>query len=154
MLTRVRHTGLVVTDIQTSLKFYTALGFSEVSRDIESGEFIEQVTGFSDAKLEWVKLTLDGSVLLELLKYHTPSNLDVRTLSEQYPANLHGCSHIAYTTPNIEACCQKIKELGGSLVNVPANSSNGRVKVVYAYDPDGILIEIVEELPQKENVSG
>jgi len=36
--------------------------------------------------------------------------------------------------------------LGGSIVNPPAVSANGAVKVMYCHDLDGILMEMVEEL--------
>lgn len=156
VLSSFRHTGLVVRDVNKAQAFYTALGFTEVARDIESGYFIEQVTGFEGAKLEWVKLTLDGGILLELLQYHTPGNHELKSelnpkFADNYLPNLHGCSHVAYTTPDIDACCNKILAAGGSLVNPPAPSPNGKVKVAYAYDLDGILMEIVEELGERES---
>ena len=161
VLSSFRHTGLVVRDVNKAQAFYAALGFTEVARDIESGYFIEQVTGFEDAKLEWVKLTLDGGILLELLQYHTPGNHELTPEPhpkfagnyppDSYPTNMHGCSHVAYTTPDIDACCDKILAAGGSLVNPPAPSPNGKVKVAYAYDLDGILMEIVEELGESES---
>lgn len=159
MLSQFRHTGLVVEDLQRACDFYLALGFQEVARDIETGYFIDQVTGIDGARLEWVKLNLGDGVLLELLNYHTPGNLKDIVVSDpkfdnNYPANLHGCSHIAYTTPDIRACCAKIVELGGAVVNPPAQSPNGKVLVAYAFDLDGILMEIVQELSSKENVSG
>ena len=39
-----------------------------------------------------------------------------------------------------------VKKLGGSIVNPPALSDNGRFLVMYCHDIDGILMEIVEEL--------
>lgn len=158
MLTHVRHTGLVVENVEKAAEFYKALGFVEVSRDIEQGVFIEQVTGIPGACLEWIKLTLDGTVLLELLQYHTPGNahFDMKfpdTAANRYAPNLHGCSHIAYSTNDASECCKMIEQLGGHVVNLPALSPNGKVLVAYAYDLDGILLEIVQELPM-ENISG
>ena len=40
----------------------------------------------------------------------------------------------------------KLVRLGGSIVNPPAVSANGSVKVMYCHDLDGILMEMVEEL--------
>ena len=40
----------------------------------------------------------------------------------------------------------KIIQLGGSIVNAPAVSANGLVKVMYCHDLDGILMELVQEL--------
>ena len=41
---------------------------------------------------------------------------------------------------------KKIIKNGGSLVNYPEINNCGTVKVAYCYDPEGVLIEIVEEL--------
>jgi predicted enzyme related to lactoylglutathione lyase len=143
MIVNVRHTGIVVTDLPRAVSFYSELGFIEFSRDIESGEFIEQVTGMKDARLEWVKLKAKDGYLLELLQYHShpgSSSLDVAL------ANQLGCSHLAYTVEDIDAACQQILRAGGSLVNPPAISANGKVKVAYCHDPEGVLMEIVQEL--------
>ncbi len=53
---------------------------------------------------------------------------------------------MAFTVINIDQTCKIILESGGSMINKPAQSSNGKVKVAYCYDPEGILIEIVEVL--------
>ena len=35
---------------------------------------------------------------------------------------------------------------GGTLTNPPATNEDGKLKVVYCHDPEGVLIELVEEL--------
>jgi len=42
--------------------------------------------------------------------------------------------------------CQLVDRLGGSVVNPPAVAPNGKVRVAYCHDLDGILMELVEEL--------
>ena len=41
---------------------------------------------------------------------------------------------------------QNNKKNGGSLKNRPVVSPSGKAKVVYCYDPEGVLIELVEEI--------
>ena len=41
---------------------------------------------------------------------------------------------------------QKIKKIGGSMVNSPALTNDKKVKVAYCHDNEGNLIEIVEVL--------
>jgi len=57
-----------------------------------------------------------------------------------------GCSHVAFTVDNIDKACNKIRQAGGTVTSLPATSPNGMAKVVYCHDPEGILMEIVEEL--------
>ncbi|GAA0366723.1 hypothetical protein GCM10009092_33840 [Bowmanella denitrificans] len=143
MIIDVRHTGIVVSDLPRAVAFYSALGFVEFSRDVETGAFIEQVTGIDGVRLEWVKLKAQDGYLLELLQYHShPDTPSTRTA----PSNQLGCSHLAYSVADIVLACQKIIEAGGSCVNPPAISPNGKAKVAYCHDPEGVLMEVVQPL--------
>tara|TARA_B100000686_G_C16710553_1_gene928858 strand:- start:985 stop:1416 length:432 start_codon:yes stop_codon:yes gene_type:complete len=143
MLKATRHTGLVVTDIDRSISFYEALGLRVWNHETEQGSFISHVVGLSGAVIETAKLKLPDSSLLELLEYKSHPSKRPDGL---YPANHHGCSHIAFTVENVEETVNEVVKLGGTLVNAPAISENGKAKVSYCYDLDGILMEIVEEL--------
>ena len=143
MIRNTRHTGLVVRDLERSLAFYQALGLQLWKREMETGSFIETVVGIPGVHLEWAKLrAMDGS-LVELLQYH--SHPDHR-LVEPVPSNRLGCSHIAFTVDDLVATCALIGRLGGSTVNPPAKAPGGDVRVAYCHDPDGILMELVEEV--------
>ena len=143
MILNVRHTGIVVNDLDLMSKFYLSLGFIENNRAIEEGNFIDQVVNISNVKLEWVKLKSPDGSLLELLKYHShPIELNLDNLK----TNELGCSHLAYTVSDIENICKKIKNIGGSVENLPSLSSDGKVKVAYCRDPEGVLLEVVEEI--------
>lgn len=143
LILRKRHTGLVVNNIKKSIAFYKGLGLSVQHHEIEEGEFISHVVGIHDAIIETAKLKLLDGSLIELLQYIShPSQQNLIS----YPSNQHGCSHIAFTVSNIEQACKLVIKLGGSIVNSPIISTNGLVKVAYAHDIDGILMEIVEEI--------
>ena len=143
MILNIRHTGLVVHDLQRSIKFYEELGLKIWRHEIESGVYIDKVVGISGVKIEWAKMRCPDGSLLELLQYHSHPD-DKPPLDT--PANQLGCSHIAFTVDDIENLCVQIIRLGGSLVNQPSLSTNGLVKVAYCHDPDGVLIEVVEEI--------
>ena len=126
MIVKTRHTGLVVTDIIGSIEFYENLGLEAWIQQNEHGDFISQVVGLDNVELVTAKLkVIDGSVL-ELIEY------------KYHPAKA--------TASVYDEMAVKVVELGGSIVNVPAISANGLVKVMYCHDLDGILIEMVEEL--------
>jgi len=143
MIQNIRHTGLVVRDLENSLKFYQALGLSLLQRETETGKFIETVVGLPGACVEWAKLLTPNGSVVELLQYHSHTSLQPIKKSE---SNRLGCSHIAFTVKDIDSCCNLICQLGGSIVDEPMESPKGNVRVNYAHDPDGILIELVEEL--------
>lgn len=143
MIRATRHTGLVVRDLEQSLHFYQALGLALWKRETESGPFIDTVVGIPGVTLEWAKLRLPDGSLLELLQYH--SHPETRPV-ENAPSNRLGCSHVAFTVENLTAACERVRQLGGTLVNPPVTAPGGAVRVAYAHDPDGILMELVEEL--------
>lgn len=143
MIINVRHAGIVVNNIKSQIKFYESLGFEKISSDTENGIFIEQVTGIEGVTLEWIKMKSPDGFVLELLQYLSHS---LEFKKNNAPSNKLGCSHIAFTVNNIEQACLHIKTSGGTLVNNPAISPNGMVKVAYCHDPEGVLMEIVEEL--------
>ena len=143
MIVNVRHTGIVVSDLENVATFYRKLGFEDVSQDIEKGNFIEQVTGIENVELEWIKMKAADGYLLELIKYHSHP---LTAENENAVSNKLGCSHIAFTVENIDAACELIDRSGGSVVNKAATAPNGKVKVAYCHDPEGVLMEIVEEL--------
>ena len=143
MIKAVRHTGIVVRNLDESVKFYRALGFVEDNRDIEEGVFIDTVVGLQNTKLEWVKLKAADGYLMELLQYH--SHPEQKSIAKQ-KSNQLGCSHLAFSVHDINTVCEKIKKIGGSMVNPPALTNDKKVKVAYCHDNEGNLMEIVEVL--------
>ena len=143
MIIKTRHTGLVVKDISLSITFYEGLGLSVWKHENENGDFLSQVVGLKNAEIETAKLKLSDDSVVELLEYK--SHPTKPTISN-YPSNKHGCSHVAFTVTDIEEISATVVRLGGSIVNPPAMSADGSVKVVYCHDLDGILMEMVEEL--------
>lgn len=152
MIRATRHTGLVVRDIVRSEDFYRSVfGLTPVSRNTETGEFIEKLVGIPGVKLEWVKLGAPDGSLLELLQYH--SHPDEAPL-EPAPANRLGCSHPAFTVEDVEAVRAELERRGCNIVNPPQKSPDGNVLVMYAHDPDGIILELVEVLKKFEPKRG
>lgn len=143
MILKTRHTGLVVRDLEKSLKFYEELGFILSSRELETGDFISTVVGIENVRVETAKLKAPDNSMIEILQYH--SHPQVREISKA-PSNALGCSHVAYTVKDISKACKRIQELGGSIVNQPSVAPSGKVKVAYCHDLEGVLMEIVEEI--------
>jgi catechol 2,3-dioxygenase-like lactoylglutathione lyase family enzyme len=149
MILGTRHTGLVVRDIEKSLRFYAeTLGLRLVQRIVETGPGIENVLGLNGVKIEWAKLEADDGSVLELLQYH--SHPDKGT-GGNYPSNRHGCSHIAFNVDNLDYLYEILTEKGIHCNCEPQMSTDGKVKLIYCHDPDGIILEMVESLEKKNS---
>ena len=144
MILNTRHTGIVVRDLNKSLRFYIdLLGLSIWKRITEEGDFIDKVVALPGAKIEWVKLKAPDNSLVELIEYHShPATKKI----ENSDSNTLGCSHIAFTVENLERLYGQLCEHGVHCNSCPQLSPDGKVKVLYCHDPDGVIVELVEEL--------
>ena len=65
----IRHTGIVVSDIEKSIDFYEKLGF-EIQKDmLESGDYIDNFSDLKDVRVRTVKMSLENGDMIELLWY-------------------------------------------------------------------------------------
>ena len=138
----LRHFGITVANLDESIEFYRALlGFEVVRIMDEEGEHIDSFSGLRGVKVRTVKMQDGSGNMIELLKYHShphEANNDEITRI--------GCSHFALTVKNLNDLLKKIDEKGYTINSEPQYSPDGKVKLTFCKGPDGVLIELVEEL--------
>ena len=138
----LRHFGITVTNIEKSIEFYRdVLGF-EVSRIMdESGNHIDAFSNLKDVKVKTVKMKDSSGGMIELLQYFShPEKANFDSICRV------GCSHFAMTVENLDLVIAKILHTGYSINCSPQFSPDGNVKLTFSKGPDGVLIELVEEL--------
>ena len=145
---RMRHVGLVVRNLETSINFYCSiLGLSVYKRYSEPpGEFIDRLTGIKNVSLEWAKLSLPDGGLIELLEYRSHPDPAAGEKPRDFPSNRLGCSHTALTVKDLPALYKKLLENGYRCNSEPLVSPDGKVKILYCHDPDGIILELIENI--------
>ena len=139
---KLRHVGITVTDLKRSIDFYRDIfGFSIIKEMDESGEHIDNFSGLKGVDVRTVKMSDDNGGLIELLYYRSHKGLDVyRDIT-----NI-GCSHFALTVENLSELYDKLLENDITVLCEPQYSPDGFVKLTFCKDPNGTLIELVEEL--------
>ena len=137
-----RHVGITITDVEESLLFYRdTLGFEVVRIMNESGEHIDNFSNLQGVDVKTIKLKDKNNNMIELLKYYShPENANRDEITRI------GCSHIALTVEDLDSLLNKIKTLGYTANCEPQFSPDGKVKLTFCRGPDGVLIEMVEEL--------
>jgi catechol 2,3-dioxygenase-like lactoylglutathione lyase family enzyme len=139
----VRHTGIVVTEMERSLRFYRdELGLSVTSDQLETGEFIDSILGLPDTRVRTVKLAApEGPTLVELLEFQDGSQPDT-------PGDLRrvGATHAALTVDDLEGLFEQLRAHGTPFLSEPRVSADGRARVCFCTDPDGTPLELVEPL--------
>jgi glyoxylase I family protein len=145
-MTKIRHVGITVSNLEKSLKFYCGiLGFIEQKVMLEKGEFIDGLSGLNGVIVKTAKLRdcHNNEVLLELLEYKSPKSTPF--WQPKKPITCPGISHFALTVDNIDHLYQSLKsEIEFNAP--PAVSPDGGAKVAFCRDPENNLIELVQEL--------
>lgn len=143
MISNVRHTGIVVSDLEAALAFYRdLLGFRETKRLEESGAYIDNMLALDGAQVTTVKLAAPDGNLIELLHFRTHP----RPRPSPPEACRVGITHIAFTVPDLEHMHRALTAAGVRFNAPPQLSPDGYAKVTFCRDPDGTLIELVQVL--------
>jgi catechol 2,3-dioxygenase-like lactoylglutathione lyase family enzyme len=140
----LRHFGLVVRDLEASLAFYCdVLGLRVIRRMDEEGAFLDAVLAGNGVRVTTVKLGAEsGPTLLELLYFQKPLANEV-----QVPSLFQaGPTHFAVTVTDLRAVHETLRDRGAVFLSTPECSPDGRALVCFGRDPEGNLIEFVEEL--------
>lgn len=144
MVKAVRHIGMVVSDMERSLRFYRDLLGLKVMRVMnEAGAYIDNMLSLEGVQVTTVKLSADsGSALIELLEFNShpreaPTKREIFSL---------GPSHVAFTVDDLSVVYRRLSQAGVCFNAPPQLSPDGYAKVTFCQDPDGTLIELVEVL--------
>lgn len=132
----VSHVGLRVRDLDASLKFYTALGFTEVKRLTVPDQMAQGLLGLAPPiGFEAVYLR-NGGVVLQLLTFagHPAPEEPPRGLVEA------GLTHLSIAVADLAAAQAAVTAAGGAVVADPGGGFACMVR-----DPDGQLLELVNE---------
>ena len=142
MIKDIRHTGIVVVDLEASLSFYRGLlGFQITKQMEETGDCIDNISSLRNVKVTTVKMVSPSGQMIELLKYYShPVEQKTREICEI------GISHIAFTVNDLNIEYERLKNKGIQFNSPPQLSPDGYAKVTFCRAPEGTLIELVEIL--------
>ena len=143
MVKAVRHTGIVVSNLEEALHFYRdLLGLKIVKDADESGDYIDNMLSLKKVRVRTIKMADDDGNLIELLYFQSHS-CEAKKDRHFYEI---GVSHVAFTVEDIDATYRKLKEEGVFFNAAPQYSPDGYAKVTFCKDPDDSLVELVEVL--------
>jgi catechol 2,3-dioxygenase-like lactoylglutathione lyase family enzyme len=137
------HVGLVVEDLDETVRFLALLGFDCGEPGVFSGEWIDRIIGLEGAKVEVVMARgPDGSDVFEVVRFHSPS----ADAEEPAPAANHpGLRHIAFTVDDVRGVVERIREAGWDTVGEIVDYENTFL-LCYVRGPDGLIVELAERL--------
>ena len=137
------HVGLVVDDLDETVRFLSLLGFDCGAPSVYSGEWIDRIIGLENAKVEVVMASLpDGSDMFEVVRFHAPSD----GAGEPAPAaNRPGIRHIAFTVDDVHGVVNRIRDAGWDRVGEIVDYE-GVYLLCYLRGPEGLIVELAERL--------
>ena len=139
---RFSHLGICVSDLERSLAFYRdALGFEVESELHVDGEPSETLLRLQKVRLHAVYLVRDG-MRIELLHYASPGSVGDGSPREM---NRLGLTHLSLRVDDLEATVSRLDARGVRVLrDTRIDNPRLRAKAIFATDPDGTLIELVE----------
>lgn len=124
---KILHTMIRVGDLVRSIEFYTgALGMKlRRQKEYSAGRFTLAFLGYGDEGGHEIELTHN---------WDTPA----------YEKG-NGFGHIALKTDDIYRTTSKIREKGWNITREPGPMKHGTTIIAFVEDPDGYLIELIQE---------
>jgi len=125
-----------VSDLDASLHFYsTLLGLEEIRRkEVPAGRFTLVFLAAPGDEKAQVELTYNWGV-------------------EEYDLG-KGFGHIAIGVDDIYATCDAIKAVGGNVTREPGPVKGGTTHIAFVKDPDGYMIELIQNRQASAGLEG
>jgi catechol 2,3-dioxygenase-like lactoylglutathione lyase family enzyme len=134
---------MVVNDLQAAKAFFMDLGFTLMGETTVEGDWVGRIIGLEYVRSDIVMLQApDGQVNIELSKFHQPEVIGDSRLSA---SNMLGLRHIAFQVEDIEGIVDTLRGKGVELVG-DLHTHEDPWKLCYIRGPEGILIELAEQL--------
>ena len=143
---RMDNVGIVVEDIEAAIAFFSELGLVLEGRAPIEGDWADGVTGLHGTRVEIAMMrTPDGHSRLELSSFLAPP---VVADHRDAPVNALGYLRVLFTVEDIDDTLGRLVTRGAKLVGEVVRYEH-MYRLCYIRGPEGILIGLAEQLPQK-----
>ena len=134
---RILHTMLRVGDLNRSISFYQEIMGMTLLRTNENTEYKYTLAflGYGDES--------EGAVIELTYNWGT----------EQYDLG-SAYGHIAIGVDDIYATCEAIKQAGGNVTREPGPVKGGTTEIAFVKDPDGYMIELIQNKQASAGLEG
>lgn len=141
MIRAIHHTAISTPDMERALEFYSGLLGFKVTLDVELDDHhaLNQITALETAKTRIVMIELAGQ-RIELFQYAAPAP---RAQDPDRRVCDHGITHVCLQVTDIDSEYERLEAAGVSFNSPPVDI--GRLRATYGRDPDGNVVELLEE---------
>lgn len=144
MAPRLDNVGIVVEDLAAAIEFFLELGLELEGQGMVEGEWVGQVTGLGDQRVEIAMMrTSDGHGRLELSRFLNPPVIaDHRSA----PVNSLGYLRVMFAVDDIDQTLTRLVKHGAQLVSDDVIQYEDAYRLCYIRGPEDLLIGLAEEL--------
>jgi catechol 2,3-dioxygenase-like lactoylglutathione lyase family enzyme len=146
----VEHVGMTVKDLDTSVRFYSAL-FDTAPLDRaewrgKDAEYVANMLGQPGLTMDAAFFQLPGgNTILEICQFHNIKD-GIGTPVRHYQS---GGTHLGFYVDNIDAVTERLEKAGTKLLSKPVSIEFGPYKgtggrSVLFRDPDGVNLQLME----------
>ncbi|MFT5580222.1 MAG: catechol 2,3-dioxygenase-like lactoylglutathione lyase family enzyme [Paraglaciecola psychrophila] len=148
-ITAMPYIGINVSNLEESLKFYKAMGYTETKPLAQTTGNLEEAKAYGLDKpfsFKGVDVSIDRGDrhVLRLVQWLSPFNPEP---AYPPPINHIGINRIALMVPDMERAVKILKDQGVEFLSEIAPCCSGTaadaMAIVHAIDPDGIFLELV-----------
>ncbi|MGL6261710.1 lactoylglutathione lyase [Vibrio sp. WXL103] len=134
---RVLHTMLRVGDLDRSIEFYTKVMGMNLLRTNENSEYKYTLAfvGYGDES---------SGAVIELTYNWGTTEYDLGS----------AFGHIAIGVDDIYTTCDAIKADGGNVTREPGPVKGGTTEIAFVKDPDGYMIELIQNRQAQAGIEG
>ena len=142
-VTNFVHIGLVVEDLDETVRFLSLLGFDCGEPGVHSGEWIDQIIGLDDTTVETVMVRgPEGGDVFEVVRFQSPA----AGAQEPAPAaNRPGLRHVAFKVDDVRGVVDRVREAGWDTVGEIVDYESTFL-LCYVRGPEGLIVELAERL--------
>jgi len=137
------HIGLVVENLDETVRFLAVLGLDCGEPAKHSGDWIGRIIGLEDVTVEVVIARApDGTDVFEVVRFDSPS----AGAQEPAPAaNRPGLRHVLFRVDDVRGVVDRVREAGWETVGEIVDFESTFL-LCYVRGPEGLIIELAERL--------
>jgi catechol 2,3-dioxygenase-like lactoylglutathione lyase family enzyme len=135
------HSGICVTDLERSLRFYCdGLGF-EKAETYEVGSEVGHVLEVEGDVVCTSQFIRKGPIAIELLHYQSPSTFGTPSARRNHV----GLTHLSFIVDDIEAAAAHLVSCGATVVEGTSfgKGDTSNIQLLFLADPDGVRVELM-----------
>jgi catechol 2,3-dioxygenase-like lactoylglutathione lyase family enzyme len=143
LIRRFDHIGITVADLDNVADFFVGLGCEIEGRTFIAGEFLDTVSGLSNARTEIVMLhPPGGGTGLELSRFERPAH---KPSSAEAMANELGLRSVAFEVDDLQEILDRLAADGYQLIGA-VGQYEGTWRMAYVRGPEGIIVALAQQI--------